>query len=169
MYGIVTGAVINIALDPLLIFTFRMGIAGAGWATIISQFISFCLLYYGCSKGSNIRIRIRNVSLKFSYFKMIFQGGLPSLARQCLASLATICLNHAAQPYSDAAIAAMGVVQRVTMFGASAMIGFIRDFAREKGFHRIELNMWEFNEGALRFYESLGFRTYRRYMEYDVE
>ena len=48
---------------------------------------------------------------------------------------------------------------------ASAMIGFIRDFAREKGFHRIELNMWEFNQGALAFYEAAGFRTFRRYME----
>jgi len=48
---------------------------------------------------------------------------------------------------------------------ASAMIEFIRRFAKEKGFHRIELNMWEFNEGALAFYEAVGFRTYRRYME----
>lgn len=135
MYGIVTGAIINIALDPLLIFTFRMGIAGAGWATIISQFISFCLLYYGCSKGSNIRIQIRNVKLRFYYFKMIFNGGLPSLARQCLASLATICLNHAAQPYTDAAIAAMGVVQRITMFGASAMLGFGQGFQPVCGFN----------------------------------
>ena len=48
---------------------------------------------------------------------------------------------------------------------ASAMIEFIRRFAKEKGFHRIKLNMWEFNEGALAFYEAVGFRTYRRYME----
>ena len=48
---------------------------------------------------------------------------------------------------------------------ASAMIGFIRDYAREEGFHRIELNMWEFNQGALAFYEAAGFTTYRRYME----
>ncbi len=48
---------------------------------------------------------------------------------------------------------------------ASAMIGYIRDFAREKGFHRIELNMWEFNQDALAFYEAAGFRTFRRYME----
>ena len=48
---------------------------------------------------------------------------------------------------------------------ASAMIGFIRDFAKEKGFHRIELNMWEFNQDALAFYEAAGFRTFRRYME----
>lgn len=48
---------------------------------------------------------------------------------------------------------------------ASAMIGFIRGWAREKGFRRLELNMWEFNRGALAFYEAAGFTTYRRYME----
>ncbi len=45
------------------------------------------------------------------------------------------------------------------------MVGYIRDFAREKGFHRIELTMWEFNQDALAFYEAAGFRTFRRYME----
>lgn len=135
MVGIVSGAILNIALDPLLIFVFDLGVAGAGWATIISQFVSFCLLLRGCSKGSNIHIHIRNVKLKFFYFKMIFKGGLPSLARQSLASVATICLNHAAQPYGDAAIAAMGVVQRITMFGASTMLGFGQGFQPVCGFN----------------------------------
>ena len=48
---------------------------------------------------------------------------------------------------------------------ATAMIRFIRDYAREKGFCRLELNMWEFNRDALAFYEAAGFATYRRYME----
>ena len=48
---------------------------------------------------------------------------------------------------------------------ASAMIGFIRDYAKEKGFRRLELNMWEFNQDALAFYEAAGFQTFRRYME----
>ena len=51
---------------------------------------------------------------------------------------------------------------------ASAMIGFIRDYAKEQGFHRLELNMWEFNRGALAFYEAAGFKTYRRYMEINL-
>ena len=51
---------------------------------------------------------------------------------------------------------------------ASEMIDFIRAFAAEKGFRRIELNMWEFNEGALAFYEAAGFTTYRRYMEMEL-
>ncbi|MBQ4436839.1 MAG: GNAT family N-acetyltransferase [Clostridia bacterium] len=48
---------------------------------------------------------------------------------------------------------------------ATAMVDFIRDIAKERGFHRIELNMWEFNQDALAFYEAVGFTTYRRYME----
>ena len=128
MVGIVTGAVINIALDPLLMFGCKLGIAGAGWATIISQFISFCLLYIGCSKGSNIRIGLKNARFKWFYFVQIIKGGLPSLSRQILASFATICLNNAARAYGDAAIAAMGVVQRIIMFGVSTMLGFGQGF-----------------------------------------
>ena len=135
MYGIVSGAILNIALDPLLIFVLDLGVAGAGWATIISQFVSFCLLLKGCSKGSNIHIHIRNVKLNWYYLKMIFRGGFPSLARQSLASVATICLNHAAQPYGDVAIAAMGVVQRISMFGISAMLGFGQGFQPVCGFN----------------------------------
>ena len=135
MVGIVTGAILNIILDPIMIFGLNLGVAGAGWATIISQFVSFCLLLRACTKGSNIRIRFRNFKFKFFYYQKIVQGGLPSLARQILSSLAAICLNHAAQPYGDAAIAAMGVVQRVMMFGASAMLGFGQGFQPVCGFN----------------------------------
>ena len=51
---------------------------------------------------------------------------------------------------------------------AAAMIGFIREYAKNEGFERIELNMWEFNRGALEFYEAAGFKTYRRYMELEL-
>ena len=135
MVGITVGAVLNIILDPILIFNAGLGVAGAGWATIISQFVSFCLLYIGCNKGGNLRIRIKNVRIRLYYFHMIFRGGLPSLARQCLASLATICLNHAARPHGDAIIAAMGVVQRISMFGASTMLGFGQGFQPVCGFN----------------------------------
>ena len=149
MVGIVSGAILNIALDPVLIFVMDLGVAGAGWATIISQFVSFCLLLKGCSKGSNISIRIRNVKFKWYYFKMIIKGGFPSLARQSLASFATISLNHAAQPFGDAVIAAMGVVQRITMFGFSAMLGFGQGFQPVCGFNygaglysRVKAGFW---------------------------
>lgn len=139
MVGITAGAVLNIVLDPIMIFGMGLGVAGAGWATIISQLVSFILLFAGCAKGGNIRIRIKNVQFKKYYYWMIIKGGLPSLARQGLASLATICLNQAIKAYGgdakDAAIAAMGIVQRIMMFGGSAMIGFGQGFQPVCGFN----------------------------------
>ena len=135
MVGITSGAILNIALDPLLIFTFQMGVAGAGLATIISQFVSFLILLIGCGRGANIHIRLRKVKLTRPYLIHIFRGGLPSLARQSIASVATICLNNVARPYGDVVIAAMGVVQRIMQFGASAMIGFGQGFQPFCGFN----------------------------------
>ena len=48
---------------------------------------------------------------------------------------------------------------------ATALVEFIKNFAKEQGYHRLELNMWEFNQDALAFYEAAGFETFRRYME----
>ena len=85
-------------------------------------------------------------------------------------------LNHIVRPenpfmyernYLD--IDEFGVDESFRRQGAAgAMIRFIRDWAKERGFRRLELNMWEFNRGALAFYEAAGFRTYRRYMEMDL-
>lgn len=158
MVGITAGAVLNIALDPLLIFTFELGVAGAGWATIISQFVSFMLLLIGCSKGGNIRISVKNIRFTGSYLLQILKGGLPSLARQSLASLATITLNHAAGPFGDAVIAAMGIVQRIMMFGASAMLGFGQGFQPFCGFNygaglysRVKKGFWFCVKGSFFF------------------
>ena len=135
MVGIVVGAVLNIILDPIMIFVMNLGVAGAGWATILSQLVSFCLLLGGTRRGGNIRMNLANFRFSGFYFSWIFKGGLPSLARQGLASVATICLNNAAMGYGDVAIAAMSVVQRITMFGASAMIGFGQGFQPVCGFN----------------------------------
>lgn len=135
MIGITSGALLNIALDPLLIFKFNMGVAGAGYATVISQLVSFGILLVGYVRSGNAPIRFRNIQFGWYYYKMIVKGGFPSLARQGLASVATIAVNHAAGPFGDAAIAAMGVVQRITMFGSSAMIGFGQGFQPFCGFN----------------------------------
>ena len=163
MVGIASGAVLNIGLDPLLIFVFDMGVAGAAWATIVSQFISFCLLLVGCTRGGNLHIHISRVQLKWSYYAMIVKGGLPSLARQGLASVATICLNQAAGPFGDAAIAAMSVVQRIMMFGASAMIGFGQGFQPVCGFNygaklygRVKEGFWFCVKSSTAFLVAIG-------------
>ena len=134
MIGIATGAVINIGLDPLLIFVFRLGIAGAALATIFSQFISFCLLLAGTQHGGNLRIHFRNFTPNRKYLKAIVDGGMPSLCRQGLNSVGTICLNLGAGAYGDAAIAAMSIVGRIVMFANSCVIGFGQGFQPVCGF-----------------------------------
>lgn len=135
MIGIVSGAVINIVLDPLLIFACGMGVAGAALATTVSQYISFCFLLVMATKGGNIRIRFRNFKPSLHFYKEIVRGGSPSLFRQGLASVATICLNHAAGVYGDAAIAGMSIVNRIMMFANSALIGFGQGFQPVCGFN----------------------------------
>lgn len=132
MVGIVTGAVLNIVLDPILIFTCGMGVAGAALATVISQVVSFFVLYGMSRKGGNIRAQLKNFSPSFYLYREMFRGGIPSLCRQGLASVAQICLNRSAGIFSgelsDAAIAAMSIVGRITMFANSALIGFGQGF-----------------------------------------
>ena len=135
MIGISTGAILNIGLDPLFIFVFDMGIAGAALATILSQFVSFLLLLAGVRFSNCIPIRFRNICFSSVRLREITGGGLPSLFRQGLGSIATMTLNIAANPYSDAAIAAMSVVSRITMFASSAVIGFGQGFQPVCGFN----------------------------------
>lgn len=135
MIGITTGAVLNIVLDPLFIFVLDMGVAGAVLATIISQFVSFCLLIAGTFRGGNLKLNLRDFSPSLKYYQNIVKGGAPSLFRQGLGSFAIVCLNLMAGPYGDAAIAAMSIVTRISQFAASVVIGFGQGFQPVCGFN----------------------------------
>lgn len=135
MIGITVGAFLNIALDPLLIFVFDMGIAGAAWSTFISQVCSFTILIFMDRKGENIRINYRYFTPTPAYLKEIVYGGSPSLCRQGLASISTILLNVAAGNFGDAAIAGMSIVTRICMFINSFVIGFGQGFQPVCGFN----------------------------------
>ena len=136
MIGIIVGAVLNIGLDPLLIFVFDMGIAGAAWSTFISQVCSFTILLFMDRKGENIRIHYRHFTPTPAYLKEIVYGGSPSLCRQGLASVSTILLNVAAGNFGDAAIAGMSIVTRICMFINSFVIGFGQGFQPVCGLNR---------------------------------
>lgn len=125
MVGITTGGVLNMVLDPIFIFGLDMGTTGAALATGLSQFISFCILLFMCnSREECISIHPKKFKPTLAIYGEIIHGGLPSLGRQGIASIATIIMNTMAQPYGDAAIAAMSIVNRFMMFVGSAMIGF---------------------------------------------
>lgn len=135
MIGITAGALLNVVLDPLLIFVCDMGVGGASLATGISQTVSFLLLLWLSGRGDGIRVRLRAFSPSLHAYREILAGGLPSLGRQGLASVATLCLNHAAGVYGDAAIAAFSVVSRIAVIASSALIGFGQGFQPVCGFN----------------------------------
>ncbi len=128
MLGVVSGGLINIVLDPIFIFYFDMGVAGAGLATSLSQFISFCIMYIGTVKSGNIRINIKHFTFSTVYFRELFFRGFPSLCRQGFTSIAAILLNVSAGAFGDAAIAGMSVVTRIVFFVNAVVIGFGQGF-----------------------------------------
>ena len=136
MIGLATGGVINIILDPIFIFNFEMGTAGAALATLISQSISFVILIsMFIFKKSNISLNIKNVSLKLKNYWEIILTGMPSLTRQGLASVATVMLNKAANNYGDEAIAAMSITTKVAMLVFCICIGIGQGFMPVAGYN----------------------------------
>lgn len=134
MVGIVTGAVLNVVLDPLLIFVCDLGIIGAAIATVIGQVVSCVILFFMTRRGGSIAIRFRNFSPTWQACKEILYGGSPSLNRQGMMCLSVILLNHAAGSYGDAAIAGMSIVNRVAMMIMAFVIGLGQGFQPVCGF-----------------------------------
>ncbi len=134
MYGIVSGALLNLILAPLFIFVFKMGITGAATATVLSQATSFGILLHMTHHKRNISIQPKAFTPTAAFFKEIVMGGTPSLSRQGLGSIATIMLNVAAGAYGDAAIAGMSIVNRISYFVFSVIIGLGQGFQPLCGF-----------------------------------
>lgn len=136
MIGITTGGVLNVILDPILIFGFDMGISGAAIATIFSQFVSFIILLVLVIRAGNV---LKPLPKYFTFqgwvYGEILSAGLPTLGRQGLASVASVLLNVAASGFGDAAVAAMSIVTRIMMFINSALIGFGQGFQPVCGFN----------------------------------
>ena len=142
MIGISAGAVLNIILDPILIFSFDMGIKGAALATSVSQITSFLVLLAGTRRPDTISISIKNFTPCFAFYKEITKIGLPSLLRQGLASVTNLTMNYSAKIFcvaagfdKEAAIAAMSIVGKITFLAYSVVIGFGQGFQPVCGFN----------------------------------
>ncbi len=127
--AMMTGAILNIIGDPILMFGFNMGIAGAGLSTAISQIISFCiLLSMFLRKKTQTTLSIKLVTFDMWKIGNIMGTGLPSLLRQSLGGLSVVILNFLAKPYGDAAISAMSIVSRISFFVFSIGLGIGQGF-----------------------------------------
>ncbi len=158
MIGLIVGALINVALDPLLIFAAGLGVAGAAIATCVSQIISFLILLFMFLSGKTIvRLKLRSISRKFAVYGDIIATGFPSFCRQILASLCTVFLNNAADLYGgEAAQASFGVVQKVFMLAFSISLGIGQGYQPVLGYN-YSANRFDRVRSAYLF--TLGFST----------
>jgi len=134
MIGLTTGAVLNLMLDPLFIFGFRMGIHGAGLSTALSQVISFLILLYFYLSGKT------SCTISINYFcsyeiPAIIKNGLPTLARQGMNCVSSILLNQSAAVYGDTALSAISIVNQIIGFITAIMIGIGQGYQPVAGYN----------------------------------
>lgn len=131
-----SGGLINLALDPLFIFTFGLGVRGAAIATAISQTLSFsfALSFYIFGK-SVIKLSPRFISRKSKDYWLIIKTGAPTVFRQGLGSVATALLNGKIKIYGDAAVAAVTLANKVYIFLRSIVLGVGQGFQPIAGYN----------------------------------
>lgn len=130
MKCMMTGAVINVVLDPIFIFSLHMGVVGAGIATVIGQIVagSLCLLYLRQLK--TVRICKRALRPTWALTRCILTLGFPSLLTQVLLALVQITLNNLMRTYgavsiygSDVALSVYGMMMKVYQISHSMFVG----------------------------------------------
>ena len=136
MIGMGFGGILNCVLDPIFIFTFDMGVAGASLATALSKLVSFAILIFPyITRRSLLHLSIRNFHPTTNILVQIISVGSSSMFRSLLAVVAGIMLNKLAGNISDSVLAGIGVTTKIMMFPFSIILGFGSGFQPVAGFN----------------------------------
>ena len=136
MVGMGFGGILNCVLDPIFIFGFDMGVAGASLATALSKFVSFCILIFPyITRRSLLHLSIRNFKPARDIVTEIVSVGSSSMFRNGLAVIAGILLNKLAGDISDSVLAGIGVCTKIMMFPFGIILGFGNGFQPVAGFN----------------------------------
>ena len=136
MVGMGFGGILNCVLDPIFIFGFDMGVAGASLATAISKVVSFCILIFPyITRRSLLHLSIRNFHPTRDIITKVVSVGSSSMFRSGLAVVAAIMLNSMAGQISDSVLAGIGVTNKIMMFPFSIILGFGNGFQPVAGFN----------------------------------
>jgi len=128
MLGLMSGMLLNMVLDPVFIFSFKMGFVGAGWATFAGQVAGAALLTFLSFKNGNIHVSFTKFKLIGSNLYHILIGGAPNFSRQGITSVAAILLNISAAAYGEETIAALTVAGRIAAMCYMVVIGWGQGF-----------------------------------------
>lgn len=136
MIGMITGAVVNIILDPILIYGCRMGVFGAALATLTAQAITLCFyLVFFKSGKSYLKFRVLNFTPSGTIYKEIIKIGISMLFLQVLSSISMSLITKGASIYGDNTVAALGVVLRIITIGSNVVFGYMKGFQPMAGFN----------------------------------
>lgn len=135
MCALLAGALLNVLLDPLLIYALHLGITGAAIATAVSQVIT-TIIYVGyiLRKKSVFTFHIKECCYSREIMTEILKIGIPTLLFQILTSLSMGMINNAAQKYGGSALAAMGPLTKIMSMGSLIVFGFLKGFQPIAGF-----------------------------------
>ena len=128
MIGLLVGMLSNMILDPILIFGFKMGFIGAGWATLAGQVIGSITLFILSRTHGNIPVSLRAARFTKDRIYHVLAGGAPNFSRQGITSIASVLLNIVAARYGEATIAALTVSSRIAALAYMVMIGWGQGF-----------------------------------------
>ncbi len=136
MIGMGFGGILNCFLDPIFIFHFGLGVAGASMATAISKLVSFGILIYPYFSGKSLlKISPRLIRLDKEIYYQIISVGSSSLLRNGLAVISAIILNNIAGSISDSVLAGIGVSTKIMMFPFGIILGFGSGYQPVAGFN----------------------------------
>ena len=128
MTGLLIGMAVNMVLDPILMFVFKFGFIGAGYATLIGQITGCIVLTNLSGKNGNIAVDLKKVRINKDRVYHILAGGMPNFSRQSITSIALILLNVVAAKYGDGVIAALTISSRIAALAYMIMIGWGQGF-----------------------------------------
>lgn len=135
MFALMSGAVLNVILDPIFIYTLGLGVSGAAIATVLSQMVSSSIyIIYILRKKSVFNFHIRECCFSRDILSEILKIGVPTLLFQLLTSISIAMINDAAKEYGGSALAAMGPVTKILSMGTLIVYGFLKGFQPIAGY-----------------------------------
>ncbi len=137
MATMLIGAILNIILDPIFIFVFKMGVKGAALATVISKFVSFIyVLTYLYSGKSSLKVKLHHLKPKLRIMIEILTVGFASFARHVAGSVVAIVVNNSLRIFGgDMALIIIGILHRVIMFVFMPLFGVVQGMQPIVGFN----------------------------------
>lgn len=133
--AMIIGSIVNVALDPLFIYTFNWGVEGAAWATILSRIITTAIYIRFFFSKAEVKVSFTLFAPTMRMYADIIKIGISMLFLQLLQTLSISLLQRAAVKYGAEAVAAVGIVLKIVTLGTNVVFGFVKGLQPMTGYN----------------------------------